>query len=167
MDIKKIAQLEIDAFNRHDIDAFAAVYTENSSAYDPQYDKPLQGRDEIKKDIVDFFRAFPDAEAKILGPILTSENTAAFEVEMTGTHTGPLVSPMGSIPPTKRKIKILGSRIIHVTADGRITSCNRYYDMMGLMMQLGLIQKVMILFVIVLFVLVGVAGSAFWWWPKI
>jgi len=137
------AQLEaymnelVDVFNRHEADAFAAFYTQNATAYDPQYAEQLKGRDAIKKDIEDFFTALPDVRAKVLSSVAGGD-TIAFEVEMTGTHNGPLVTPDGNVPPTNRPVRFLGSRVIRFNPQGQITSCNRYYDLAGIMQQLGL-----------------------------
>jgi steroid delta-isomerase-like uncharacterized protein len=129
----------VDVFNRHEADAFAAFYTQDATAYDPQYAEQLKGRDAIKKDIEDFFMALPDVRAKVLSSVAGGD-TIAFEVEMTGTHDGPLVTPDGHVPPTNRPVKFLGSRVIRFNSQGQITSCNRYYDLAGIMQQLGLLE---------------------------
>lgn len=135
--ILKIAKKEVDAFNRHDADAFAAGYTDGATAYDPQYPEPLKGREAIRKDIADFFTAFPDVQAKVLNTVI-SGNSIAFEVEMSGTHKGPLITPTGTIPATNKHMKMLGGRFMRINSRGQITECNRYYDLAGIMMQLGL-----------------------------
>lgn len=127
----------IEAFNRHDADAYAALYATEAIAYDPQYPEPLKGREAIRKDIEDFFQAFPDIQAKVVN-VVGRGDTIAFEVEMSGTHKGPLVSPTGNIPATNRRMEMRGSRFNRVDAQGQITECNRYYDLAGIMMQLGL-----------------------------
>lgn len=127
----------IDAFNRHDANAFAALYTAEATAYDPQYPEPLKGRESIRKDIEDFFQAFPDVQATVVNTVVSGQ-TVAFEVQVRGTHKGPLVTPTGSIPATNQRMEMRGGRFIRVDAQGQITECNRYYDLSGIMMQLGL-----------------------------
>jgi steroid delta-isomerase-like uncharacterized protein len=129
----------VDAFNRHDADAFAALYAHDATAHDPQYAEPLGGREAIKKDIEDFFTALPDVRAKVLSSVAGGD-TIAFEVEVIGTHNGPLVTPNGSIPPTNRPVRSLGSRVLRFDSRGQIVSCNRYYDLAGIMQQLGLME---------------------------
>lgn len=164
--MNEIVMKELDAFNRHDADAFAALYADDSNNYDPMYDKPLVGRAAVRKDIADFFLAFPDVQAKLISPILTSENIAAFEVSITGTNTGRLVTSMGKLPPTKRALTMVGGRFIHTTPDGMIRACNRYYDMMTILMQLGLIKKAMIILGLIFVALIAFA-TAQWWWPGV
>jgi len=135
--IIQIAKKEGDAINRHDADAYAAGYAADATAYDPQYPELLKGREAIRKDIVDFFTAFPDVQAKVLS-IVVSDNTLAFEVEMSGTHKGPLLTPTGTIPATNKPMQMRGGRFMRINAEGMIVECNRYYDLLGIMYQLGL-----------------------------
>lgn len=135
--ILDIAKKEGNAINRHDADAYALGYAVDATAYDPQYAEPLRGREAIRKDMVDFFTAFPDVQSKVLNTVMNSD-TLAFEVEMSGTHTGPLITPTGTIPATNKRMQMRGGRFMRVNSQGQITECNRYYDLMGIMRQLGL-----------------------------
>jgi steroid delta-isomerase-like uncharacterized protein len=138
MNAEDVARKAIDAFNRHDAEGFAALYSEHATAFDPQYDAPLTGRAAIRNDIEAFFRAFPDAHAS-MSTVLTNGEAVAFEVTMHGTHQGPLISPTGEIPPTNQRIELRGGRFIRIDQSGEIVECNRYYDLAGVMVQLGLV----------------------------
>jgi steroid delta-isomerase-like uncharacterized protein len=135
--ILEIAKKEGDAINRHDADAYAAGYSADATAYDPQYPESLKGREAIRQDIVDFFTAFPDVQSKVLS-FVTNGDILAFEVEMSGTHKGPLITPNGAIPATNKSMQMRGARFMRVNSQGQIIECNRYYDLAGIMMQLGL-----------------------------
>lgn len=135
--VLEIAKKEGEAINRHDADAYAAGYAADATASDPQYPEPLKGRKAIRKDIVDFFTAFPDIQSKVLN-IVVSGNTLAFEVEMSGTHKGPLITPTGTIPAANKHMQMRGGRFMRINSHGQITECNRYYDLTGIMQQLGL-----------------------------
>lgn len=139
MPAQDIAKRALDAFNRHDAEAFASLYAEDAVAPDPQYPEPLRGREAIRGDIEAFFQAFPDVQARVVGDFLVSGDTVAFEVEMTGTQKGPLVTPDGPIPATNRRVQMTGGRFIRVNGQGLIMDCRRYYDMAGIMAQLGLL----------------------------
>lgn len=141
MDTQKLIMQTIDAFNRHDADAFVDAYATDANCYDPMYENPLVGHDAIRKDIVEFFDAFPDVHSKFINPVLINGNMAAFEVEITGTHKGSLVSPSGDIPPTNKRMSFKVAQFIEVSATGKIQTNQRYYDMMGIMSQLGLMQE--------------------------
>lgn len=127
----------IEAFNRHDADEFANLHAPNVRAYDPQYPEPLQGRAAIREDIAAFFAAFPDIRAEVES-VLSRGDTIAAEVTIRGTHEGPLITPGGEVPATHRRFEMPGARFERVDGSGLITQCNRYYDLAGLMMQLGL-----------------------------
>jgi steroid delta-isomerase-like uncharacterized protein len=135
--IAEIAKKEGDAINRHDVDAYVAGYATDATAYDPQYPEILRGREAIRKDIVDFFTAFPDVQSKVLN-IVVSDNTLAFEVEMSGVHKGSLITPTGTISATNKPMQMRGGRFMRINSEGLIVECNRYYDLLGIMYQLGL-----------------------------
>ncbi len=99
--------------------------------------EPLKGQEAIRKDIEDFFQAFPNIQTKVVN-VVASGDIIASEAEMSGTHKGPLVTPTGSIPATNRSMMMRIGRFNRIDAQGKITECNRYYDLAGIMMQLGL-----------------------------
>ncbi|MER3559712.1 MAG: hypothetical protein C4336_09895 [Armatimonadota bacterium] len=134
---QEVVRKAMEAFNQHDAETYASLYAANAVAHDPQYFEPLRGRESIRKDIEDFFLAFPDVQAKIISTI-HSADSVAFEVEVSGTHKGPLVTPNGSIPATNRPMTMLGGRFIRVDSQWAITECNRYFDMAVIAQQLGL-----------------------------
>ena len=62
----------------------------------------------------------------------------AAEARFTATHTGPLASPGGDIPPTGKPVAldyVEGTRF----ADGRIASEHVYFDQVAFLSQLGLL----------------------------
>jgi steroid delta-isomerase-like uncharacterized protein len=131
---------QIDAINRHDAKAFAACYSADTTVFDPQYPELLRGREAIAKDMSDFLAAFPDLQATVRQS-LDNGDIYAFEIRMTGTHEGPMAGPGGAhIPATKRRIDIGGCIMARVGADGTIVEERRYYDLAGLLGQLGLMQ---------------------------
>lgn len=127
----------IETFNQRDVNDFASLYATNAVAYDPQYSENLTGREAIRKDAEDFILAFPDIQAKIIS-ILSSADSVALEMELSGTHTGPMVTPSGSIPATNRSLTMRVGRFIRVDSQGAITEDNRYYDTASIAQQLGL-----------------------------
>jgi len=128
----------IQTFNRHDPKAWAAVYAADAVVVDPQYAEPLRGRDAIEKDISDFFRTFPDMsmeESTVLG----TGDRFAVEVTGRGTHMGQLEGPSGTIEPTNKSVDFRGAMFVRTNSDGLITEERRYFDMAGIMGQLGLL----------------------------
>ncbi len=130
------------AISAHDIDGAAKLYATDAVAYDPMYPQPLKGRDAIKKDNANFFRAFPDLRFEIVSVIEKDDRTGAGEIRMTGTHTGPLESPTGEeIPATNKRIDLKGAAFVRLNEQGEIVEERRYYDVGAILRQLGLVPE--------------------------
>ncbi len=80
---------------------------------------------------------FPDygmREERVFG----QDDWVSLEVEETGTMKGPIHAPGNrTVQPTGKNFKI-SSSILCRLIDGKIAEVRAYYDVMGLMGQLGL-----------------------------
>ncbi|QDG67954.1 ester cyclase [Pseudarthrobacter sp. NIBRBAC000502772] len=126
----------VEALNSHDAKAFAAAYAADAVVHDPSYPQPLKGRDAIEQDVVDLLRAFPDVSLTV-GPVLQDGETFAAEYTLRGTHQGPLALPGGEIPATGKSFINNAAVFSKFNTDGEVTEESRYYDVAGLMAQLG------------------------------
>jgi steroid delta-isomerase-like uncharacterized protein len=124
-----------DALNSHDATAFAEVYAPNATVRDPAYPEPLEGRDAIRGDVETYFAAFPDFWLKVRS-VLETDAHLAYEVTFGGTHTGPLVTDTGEVPPTGRRIEVDGAAFNRLDGQGRILDQNRYFDLASMFAQL-------------------------------
>lgn len=127
----------VEYANSHDAKAFAGTYAEDAVVYDPFYPQPLKGRDAIEQDMVELFRAFPDISLTV-GPLLQDGETFAGEYILRGTHQGPLASPGGEVAATGKSFINKGAVFSKFNAEGLVSEERRYYDVAGLMAQLGL-----------------------------
>jgi steroid delta-isomerase-like uncharacterized protein len=127
----------IKVFNAHDANGWASHYAENAVLYDPQYGEAKNGRDAVLKDIQDFFAAFPDIQFNVLG-VVDGGNQMAIQGTGAGTHQGSMEGPGGTIPATNKRVEIPFAAFIRVSPQGLIEEERRYYDMAGMMQQLGL-----------------------------
>lgn len=127
----------VQAWNRHDPEAFASFYADDTTVHDPMYTEPLSGRDAIRKDFEDFMTAFPDAEFSV-GAVVASGDTVAFEVRARGVHKGPFAGPAGVVPASNRSIDMPIAAFARVDDHGLVVDERRYYDVAGLLQQLGL-----------------------------
>jgi len=134
---RELAEKQISIFNAHDADGWTNSYAENATVSDPGYPEPLRGREAIRKDIVDFFTAFPDMQFTV-ADVITEGDKFVVEGTGTGTHQGPLQAPTGAIPPTNKRIETRFVAIGRVDGSGLITDERRYYDQASLFQQLGL-----------------------------
>ena len=130
---------QVAALNRHDAEAFTAFYAPDALIHDPQHPEPLKGRDAIRQDIADFIGAFPDL-VFTLKTAVESGDTVAFEGTGTGTQKGPMAGPAGEIPATNRPMEVRFAAFLRVNDQGLIAEERRYFDMAGMMQQLGMMS---------------------------
>jgi steroid delta-isomerase-like uncharacterized protein len=130
-----------EAANRKDLQAVAESYAPLAVAHDPGYPKPLTGREAIRKDFEAFFlKGMPDAKMNIIS-MMSKSSTVVAECAFKGTHTGPLETPDGTVPATNKQIELrIAIFYAGFNEKGQITEERRYYDMAGLMRQLGLMK---------------------------
>jgi steroid delta-isomerase-like uncharacterized protein len=136
-DLTAVASSLIAAFNGHDANALASLYTEDQLTILPGAPEGVRGRTDKAAMVSGFFRAFPDLSLEI-PLVLVSGNHIVCEGHMKGTHTGPLVSPEGEVPPTGRQLKIRMVFILRVRPDGLIEEDRTYFDEAEFLKQLGL-----------------------------
>jgi steroid delta-isomerase-like uncharacterized protein len=136
---ESVIRNEVDAANRHDSAAMAACYASTAAVSDPMYPEPLRGREAIASDLTDMITAFPDFTVNIRETLVNGRSYAVRAV-VTGHHGGPLMGPAGHVPATGKPIKIQIAWFGQVDSDGRIVEEQRYYDLAGMMAQLGLME---------------------------
>jgi steroid delta-isomerase-like uncharacterized protein len=130
-------QQAVDAFNAHDADAVADLYTADAILHDPQHPEPVRGRNAIREVYAKMFREFPDVQVAVSNRHLNGD-FMSYELRLTGTNRGPIGMPGGKIPPTGRRIELRGSVFANLDASGRFRDTRRYYDVAALIKQLGL-----------------------------
>ena len=130
------------AMTRHDPDAVAKVFATDAVAYDPMFPQPIRGRDAIREETAGLLRAFPDLRFEIVNAIAKDDHLGALEARLTGTNSGPMVTPTGQeIPPTNKRIDLKGASISRLNQQGEITEERRYYDVGTMLRQLGLVPE--------------------------
>jgi steroid delta-isomerase-like uncharacterized protein len=86
-----------------------------------------------------FAQAFPDSRLEVRS-ITEDGDRVIVEGAYTGTHTGPMASPQGEVPPTGRTLNLPYCDVFEVIA-GRIATHRVYYDQMAFAAQLGLLPE--------------------------
>jgi steroid delta-isomerase-like uncharacterized protein len=79
--------------------------------------------------------AFPDAKVEVKN-IAAGDDFAVAQFTGKGTHKGPLKTPAGDVPPTGKPMAVEFCEVYSLKG-GKIASCDLYFDVMGLMKQLG------------------------------
>jgi ketosteroid isomerase-like protein len=83
--------------------------------------------------------AFPDLRHVVKHSIESGE-TIAVELVATGTHTGPMQTPQGTVPPTGNTVVWESCDYIAVRG-GKIASWHVYHDTVPFLTALGLLPK--------------------------
>src|SRR5215831_3175285 len=127
----------VDALSNKNIDELVNLHSEDVVLHDPTLPKSLKGQSELRGLIEGLFRMFPDYNVSKVRSFGQGE-WVCLEAEETGTMKGPIHGPGGHmVQPTGKSFKIQSS-IVCRTAGGKISEVRIYYDVLGLMGQLGL-----------------------------
>ena len=128
-----------EAINLHDLDAFAQQWVPDVVVHTPISLGPLKGRKAVREDMEMFMRAFPDLEGELV-EVLELDDRAAVRWTFRGTNTGPLPGPQNSIAPTNRRIELPTAEFHRYNSQWQVLEDYRYFDVAGLMVQLGLVS---------------------------
>ncbi|GAA2137504.1 hypothetical protein GALLR39Z86_41040 [Glycomyces algeriensis] len=124
------------AVDRHDVDAAAALYTDDAVLMTPDAGT-VRGRDKIAEYWHQFIDAFPDGHYETVAK-LESDGRAVDEGYFIGTNTEAMTTPSGErIEATGKQVKLRSCDIAAVE-DGRITEHHVYFDESDFMRQMGL-----------------------------
>lgn len=123
----------LEAFNTGDLDRLREL------SGDVRYTEPATGRilqgDEYYDALVAWRTAFPDLRARITSHAATEE-TATIEVVWEGTHSGPLATPDGDIPPSGNSLQMPGV-LVHHYSDGVMRETHHYFDLLSILRAAG------------------------------
>ncbi|MFD2090615.1 ester cyclase [Blastococcus deserti] len=86
-----------------------------------------------------FAVAFPDGRHAVTG-VVDGGDRFAIEGTWSGTHTGPMTGPGGTVPPTGRSV-VLPFCGIATRRGERIAAVTVYLDQMTMLGQLGLVPE--------------------------
>jgi predicted ester cyclase len=128
----------VEAFNAHDEQRIRELNSEDT-VFEAPGDVSLQGRDAATDYAMSWLNAFPDARITVQHE-LTAGEWVVQEFTFTGTHTAPMQSPMGEIPPTNRSLTGRAVQIFRVEGDA-VVDTRLYFDQVEVMTQLGLMPE--------------------------
>lgn len=137
-DNKKMAQQLYEAFNKQDFDSCLAMATDDVEVVLIPFDQTFHGHAGFKEFMGGFKNAFPDLKVTLTNQV-TTDDQVVNECSWTGTHTGPLMSPAGEIPPTGKKVE--GAQFCEVWGikNDKLASLHNYQDVSSWLRQLGLV----------------------------
>lgn len=133
--LRLVERAWVDSVNKRSQEVFLDLHGESVVIYDPTLGS-LKGRLALGKIWKDLFSMFPDYQIRKVRSF-GQDDWVCLEVEVSGTMKGPIHSGAREIPPTGKSFRIPSSIICGVE-DGRIGEVRIYYDVLGLMAQIGL-----------------------------
>jgi steroid delta-isomerase-like uncharacterized protein len=134
-DAISLVRANIDAFNRGDKEKFKAQLTPESVYREHGTGREEHGVDAITATSWSWRDAFPDSHGEIVNAF-GSGDQVALQIIWTGTQTGDLVGPAGSIPATGKQVQVPACQVVRMR-DGEIVSVDHYFDSMSMLVQLG------------------------------
>jgi ketosteroid isomerase-like protein len=128
-----------DSWNAQDWETFEKRHSADTAVFWPGQPEPTRGRAHHKAESVEFFKTFPDNHL-INHPYkveISQGEWTCTVADFTGTMLGPMKGPDGKlIPPTKKKFHIDFCTVAHWN-DGEIVEEKLFYDLVGLLKQIG------------------------------
>lgn len=129
-----------DAFNRGDWTAFEA-----GLAPDAVYEEVTTGRrTEGAKANTELAKGWKSAFPDVTGTrdaSYVSGDTVIFEITWSGTQSGPLPLPNGSVLPPSGKPVTIKAVMVSKIKDGKLAHQRHYLDMLAMLTQLGVIPS--------------------------
>jgi ketosteroid isomerase-like protein len=122
-----------EAVSRGDLDAALRAFAPDVETVTPT--GTLHGVGEFRALGETFAAALEGLHHEVLRTFEDGD-TVAVEGLVTGRHTGPLVTPAGTVPPSGHEVSFAFADFLQAR-DGSFVSHRIYWDNLGLMAQLG------------------------------
>jgi steroid delta-isomerase-like uncharacterized protein len=124
-------------WNDGDVDAAGEFFAEDVVVHDGPQGTDYEGLDAFEQWVREIRTAFPDFEVETTS-VIVGDGRVASEWVASGTHEGEMADL--AIPPTNERVTWKGVTVYEMDGD-EVTEAWWYYDMMGLLTQLGAIPE--------------------------
>ena len=133
--LEQKAEALIAAFNASDWTQFKAALAPNAVYEEPTTQRRTESAEAYVQLAQGWKQAFPDAKGTIRN-VVSSGNTVVQEITWTGTHTGPLLMPGGTLPASGKPIDVQG--VLWLTFQGDILQeVHHHLDVLRMLQQVG------------------------------
>ncbi len=128
-----------DAWNSQDWETFEKRHARDVAVYWPGQPEPTRGIESHRAESIEFFKAFPDNHIdndpyKVL---FAQGDYTCSVARFTGTMKGPMQGPDGRlVEPTGKRFEIEFCTVAH-WRDGEIVEERLFYDLVGMLKQIG------------------------------
>jgi len=132
-DLKGHATALVEAFNVGDLDTYMRLV--GDAEYQELATQRNLSGDALREALVGWRTAFPDIAGTITNTV-EGGGQVVQEITWTGTHTGPLATPDGEIPPSGNR-QTTPAVIVSQYEEDELLVIRHYFDLMSLMAQIG------------------------------
>jgi SnoaL-like polyketide cyclase len=140
--LQKMKKLD-DSCNGQDLQTFRKYHAEDCIVRWPNQ-APTHGVDAHEQEAIAFLKTFPDQHL-INNPykiMLAQGDWTCTVADFTGTMTGPMTMPNGTvISPTNKSFRIDFCTVARWNEHGQIAEENLFYDLMGMLKQIGVMPE--------------------------
>ncbi len=135
--ITRIATNLLHAYNSHDLDQAASLYSQDYEGIDVARPEPQRGPEGIRASLAGYFSAFPDLSMTEDEVIETADRIVQIWTAR-GTHRGTFMN----IPPSGRRVTIHGISVLAIdAAAGQVRRGYYIWDVAGLLRSIGLLPE--------------------------
>jgi ketosteroid isomerase-like protein len=124
---------------RMDLEGWKSLFADDGIFIDESVGVTYRGPDEWDYPVRQYGTAFADMHRE-LHDVWTVGDTVIVRLALQGTHTGPLVTPFGTLPPTGKKMDAPCADVFEL-ADGKIKKFDCYPEGSIILTQLGVIRN--------------------------
>ncbi|MGZ4902787.1 MAG: ester cyclase [Halobacteriota archaeon] len=138
---KRLMKTLDNAWNSQDWDTFNKRHAKEVAVYWPGQPEPTRGQHAHQEEAEQFLKTFPDNHVGN-DPYLVlfgEDDWTCSVANFTGTMKGPTSGPDGKmIPPTNKRFQVEFCTVARWNDKGKIVQEKLFYDLVGLMRQIGL-----------------------------
>ena len=135
-DNKEFARKLYQLFSEDRIDEALEMAADDVEVVLYPFGQTFHGREGFREFMMGFKGAFPDITISEIAHQVASEDDVVTEFTARGTHTGPMATPAGELPPTGRPVTFTVCEVWRVE-NGKLASLHNAQDAASIMRQLG------------------------------
>jgi len=135
----ELARTIYDRFSRNDFAGALELTTEDWEGVLNHAGMTFQGKEGFNQFMQGFKGAFPDLIIQVQNQV-SHGNQIVSELTARGTHTGPLMTPAGIVPPTGKIVDFTVCEVLELR-EGKVAKLRNYQDGASIMRQLGLMPS--------------------------
>lgn len=135
-DLVALARQEVEAFNAGDFDRMRGLLADRCVYEEPGTQRRIEGADTIIGVNQGWKAAFPDAHGTVTD-VFACGDRVALQITWEGTQSGALPLPGGGEIPASNRTATVKACQVGTVADGKFTELCHYFDMLGMLEQLG------------------------------